>query len=592
MRYEAASLQEEDTRMIHKTHHTTPLAGEEHDPVRPHAWLLALRHNETTARYVAHVLAPPLIDVYIHGTTTAKEALNTDAIVRHLATWLGKPTALADAVWQALGHTIEHTAPETLEACIPEQVHALLCHPTANFTRVLTQALELPQRRLDELETLLGIGQAAGTTAPPRPALPLFQTRPVTPVATGGPMLSSAQALLRYDLWRKDDDGKPVYRRQFTQGRIIEHYITTADPTSQHPEALAGQAAWQIVEQFGIPTAYLHLVFAAYASAQPTPWQGLFRLQGSDLMKTLGMEKRTDITKTDKLREITKQAELLGGLGVWVVWSEGKRDLNVRTSRMWDVAVDARGHKDPGQAQAMPTEVMLTIRPGLWTEKFLNHEGLQAGIALRQFGYLAQETLKINPYHEELAAKLAVYLTIMSRLRTTYQVQTLLAAVESEETLRQALTHRQKRYMLKRRWDAALLTLHEHGWQIVFDPATYPMALRPDWALPEDISPHLRTLPSGYFPQLLAALITIAPPDPIPQLLATSRDLSPRTLPPPPQPQLNGAHVKKARETKGWRQKDLATLLGKSRQWVALIESGRRNIRPCDQGTLRTILGL
>src|SRR6266446_4336548 len=48
--------------------------------------------------------------------------------------------------------------------------------------------------------------------AAPSPELPLFQSRAVAPVATGGPMLSSAQALLRRDLWTKNNDGKPVYR--------------------------------------------------------------------------------------------------------------------------------------------------------------------------------------------------------------------------------------------------------------------------------------------------------------------------------------------------------------------------------------------
>jgi hypothetical protein len=47
---------------------------------------------------------------------------------------------------------------------------------------------------------------------------------------------------------------------------------------------LAEHAAWQIVEQCGIPTAYLHLVCAAHAATQPAPWQGLFRLQGRDLI--------------------------------------------------------------------------------------------------------------------------------------------------------------------------------------------------------------------------------------------------------------------------------------------------------------------
>src|SRR5262249_56051631 len=102
-------------------------------------------------------------------------------------------------------------------------------------------------------------------------------------------MFSSAQPLPRRDLWTKNDDGKPVYRRRFSQGRVIEHYITTADPTSQYPEALAGEAAWQIVEQFGIPTAYLHLLFAPHAAAQPSPCHPLFPPQPSAPLPPLRM---------------------------------------------------------------------------------------------------------------------------------------------------------------------------------------------------------------------------------------------------------------------------------------------------------------
>lgn len=440
--------------------------------------------------------------------------------------------------------------------------------------------------------------EAPAAPAPPRPLpvplpeLPLFQQRAVTPVATGGPMLSSAQALLRRDLWRNDAEDKPVFRRRFSHGRVIEHYITTADPSSQSPEALAGQAAWQIVEQFGIPTAYLHLVFAAHAAAQSAPWEGRFRLQGRDLMQTLGMAKRTDIAKADKLTELAKQAELLGSVGVWVVWREGKRDLNVRASRMWDVAIDVHGQQDPDGGAAAPTELLLTVRPGLWTEKFLNRAGRAAGLALRQFGYLAQATLRINPYQEELAAKLAVYLTIMSRLRATYRVGTLLEAVEPPTTLQQAAQHRQKRYKGKRRWDDALLTLHEHGWKIDFDPVTYPLTLWPDWALPETVPPHLRQLPRGYFQQLLAATLTLTPPDPIPHLLAAGLELPRRAAPSVPPVPLLGPEVRQAREAKGWSQHHLAALVGKSQQWIAFIERGQRKIPVQDQVTLRTLLDL
>ncbi len=430
----------------------------------------------------------------------------------------------------------------------------------------------------------------SGPRALPSPELPLFQHQAVTPVATGGPMLSSAQALLRRDLWTKNADGQPVYRRHFSQGRVIEHYITSADPTSQSPEALAEHAAWQIVEQFGIPTAYLHLVFAAHAATQSAAWQGRFRLQGSDLLKTLGMDKRTDVTKPEKLQELAKQAELLGSMGVWVVWREGKRDLTVRASRMWDVALDVHGPPDRETARTEPTEITLTVRPGLWTEKFLNRAGRDAGLALRQFGYLAQATLRINPYQEELAAKLAVYLTIMSRLRATYRVQTLLTAVESEAALHQAAQDRRRRYAFTRRWDHALLTLHEHGWQITFDPATYPLALRPDWAQPATTPAHLRQLPVGYWRLLLAARITLAPPEPIPALLATGTEPPARPTPPLAPSPLSGSQLRAAREGKGWSQRHLATLLGKSQTWVALVEQGHRQIHPRDQAQLHQLL--
>ena len=52
---------------------------------------------------------------------------------------------------------------------------------------------------------------------------------------------------------------------------------------------------------------------------------------------------------------------------------------------------------------------------------------------------------------------------------------------------------------------------------------TYPVALWPDWALPETMAPHLQQLPSGYFRLLLAATLTLTPPDPIPSLLGTGR---------------------------------------------------------------------
>jgi len=147
-----------------------------------------------------------------------------------------------------------------------------------------------------------------------------------------------------------------------------------------------------------------------------------------------------------------------------------------------------------------------------------------------------------------------------------------------------------------------LLTLHEQGWQFLFDDTTYPLALRPDWALPADTPTHLRQLPVDYWRLLLAGTLTCIPPEPIPSLLAAVGEedrpsarpktpSSPFALPPRP-PRLTGSEVRQARLATGWSQQELARQIGKSQQWVALIEQDKRTIQPQDQATLRTLLHL
>ncbi len=506
--------------------------------------------------------------------------------------------ALTPAAWVT---TVQDYVRTT--ACPLAQVAEIMRQETTALVHALTQALDLSQCTHAEIQALLHLRPIQRAEDRPHPLNPLFLSRSLAPVATGSPMLSSAQALLRQDLWRPDGENVPTFRRLFSQERVIEHYVTKADPTSRTVEALAGEAAWQIVQQFGLPTAFLHLVFAAYATEQVEPWRGLFELRGSDLLRTLGLERRTDVPRAEKLREVAHQAHLLSSLGVWVVWRESARDLSVQMSRMWEVALDLRGPVDPDRVLA-PTEVFLTVRPGLWTEKFLNAAGARAGTALRQFGYLAQATLRIDPYHQELAAKLAVYLTLMSRLRSTYRVQSLLETLEPTTALQEVTADFRRRYAYKRRWNEALLTLHDQGWHLTFHDDTYPAVLRPDWALPTDTRVHLRRLPNNYWQQLLAATLTFTPPEPLPALLAgageekRSAPAVPTRPPPPrrgptalPMP-LTGSQVRQARLTQGWSQQELARRVGKSQPWVALIEQDKRTMQPQEQATLRTLLNL
>ena len=172
-------------------------------------------------------------------------------------------------------------------------------------------------------------------------------------------------------------------------------------------------------------------------------------------------------------------------------WVEGKPkgnkvDASVSISPLWVIEVDFRGQMNifTGKVDD-PVEVYIAVRPGPWAEKWLNKMGAKAGIALHQFGWLAAEILKINPYHDELALKLAIHLTMASRIKMRdknqyeHKVGSLLEAVELEARINAARQLKREAYDLKQRWDNALKLLTSIGWRVIFDDSTYPDWLRP-----------------------------------------------------------------------------------------------------------------
>ncbi len=420
-----------------------------------------------------------------------------------------------------------------------------------------------------------------------------------TPAATSAPIVSSLKAQLRRDSWNKDSSGLAyfMHRAKSKSSNIIEHFITNPGDISLLP----WDEALQIIDKFGTNTAKLHLIFAAHTMRQEKPWESKFTLSGEDLIRELGWDKRTDIKKTQKLKEIAKLAFALGCLTIQATWVEG-RDKNkvscsVQTSRIWETYVDVRsGQLNLEQKIDEPTEIYVTIRPGLWTDAFLNKAGWEAKKALYQFGYLAQDVLKIDPYHDDLALRLGLHLTVESRFHIsgTYKVQTLLEALLPKIVIDEALEKFDKARKLTNRWNHALEVLSglKRAFQIEFDQGTYPEVLRPN-------SKNRR--PRGYFKQLLAAKITIHPPAPIPELIAAKTQLklvkfqsvlSPKNVSKSAttNTSITGNQIKVARKSKGWSQGQLAGFLAISQNLVSLIERDQRSINKKLRIKIRKIL--
>jgi DNA-binding transcriptional regulator YiaG len=458
-----------------------------------------------------------------------------------------------------------------------------------NATAIFKTLESLP---LTELERTLGFRE--NNEAEPVPVTESRLTNAILPIPTFAGIGSAALAQIRKDLWSKDDNGFAYFKHQAKGNpkNYIEHYISSPGDI----ELLPLEQAEQIIDKFGFNTVKLHLIFAAHTMNQPTPWSGKFSLKASDVIKYLGWDKRTDLPVHQKLNEIAKAAFVLDCLLVKSVWVEGRNkkggiNASTPTGRMWNVVVDPRGQLDTEGKVKKPEEVYITVQPGLIFHSFLNKAGSKLKEALYQFGYLAQSILRIDPYHDELALRLAIHLTMESRVHTsgTYRVETLLKHLLPHAKIDKARNDTRRGYDLKQRWDNALKLLNQLNWQIQFDKS-YPEWLQPGSKLKKPADARKMKI----IEWLLQAKITIHPPQPIPDLLAAK--VKPK-LPSSKQKKkitpvtgITSDQIRKARNAKGWSQRKLAGWLGVTQTLVGYWEKGKRTPSEAMEIKLRQIL--
>lgn len=466
--------------------------------------------------------------------------------------------------------------------------------------------LDLTGFSVEDVEKLLGI--RSPDTLATNPAL--FQSREIERVATGYPILTGAQALINSQ-W--EDGEYPYWKKPVGEG-FIQHNIVRQSPSTQQIELVPGKAAWEIIQQFGPEAAYVLLIFSSYATDSDEPWEQQIRLKGTDLVKLFGWDKRTDITLGQKLKKIGHLVELVCSLSVLISnINVGSNRYNVARGAMWlleeleyagQLALTVDSHQ-PGTMKyeaGDPDELYIKVRPGSWTEKFLNAKDLSGKESLCQYGYLAKSTLQINPYRQRLASKLAIFLTIMSRIRRDgrYEVGTLLERLEPKELMTAVEQSKQRRNGLITQWDNALLTLHELGWQIEFDAETYPDCIRPEWSLVDE-SGQSRIRPRNWLSVWLKAIIVIKPTSLIQEKLGAVRSPHAKqkmTLLPSNDDSfgrtrdITGAELMVALDAKGWSKAQLAKTLGVDRSLITRWIKGERVIQPKHQHQIQILLEL
>ncbi|MBD2772514.1 helix-turn-helix domain-containing protein [Iningainema tapete] len=456
---------------------------------------------------------------------------------------------------------------------------------------------------------------------------PLFTNKNDEMTATSAPIISATQAYLKHPDWSEYDNGSLYFQKPFGKGRYIEFYILHKQ--EHQPQYICNSAEHKILEQYGVMAARLHAVFATYAALQAQPWKQPFVLQGSELIKILKVYKSKKLTKSQKLKAIADLAVVVGTLGAVIHWYEGELNLCIKERcLLWIVSVQEYSQPNLFADSDELYEVIIRVQPGLWTYNFLNYQGEQSRTALYQYGFIPKQVFDIDPHRHKLASSLALYIIQNSRAHKSgiYTINSLLSNVMPSSDIEQALSDYRYGARLKETLEEALLILKDKvGIKIEFDDRTYPIWLRPSWAMPDELS-NLPTkqrnqqllgtkrLPDNYIQNSLfpAKLIFKLPPEIQRNLnkFKTSKTNPPKKnsqcqtknhpsstsastnelVETPPQasttpqiielPQtskLTGDIVRQARTAMHMNQRQLAQAIGMSQSWVRDIETEGRD---------------
>ncbi|MBD3881789.1 helix-turn-helix transcriptional regulator [Phormidium tenue FACHB-886] len=413
----------------------------------------------------------------------------------------------------------------------------------------------------------------------------LFSDRSSTRMASALPIWEASSILTQRGQlpWSNDPEGKLRYAREIGNGQGALHFWVTEDLEDEFPVPLAGAAALAVVDAFDIRAACMHLIYAAHATQFEKPWEQEFVIDDRQIEAYLGLKKRTDKNRQEKLALIEELAKQPCKITTYISYPrQGKvKGFTLEEGRLWHLMGTRYHYQQNLLGNKELVGITFILKAGLWARYFLNEEGHKTKSAYYQAGVLPQamlETVMSVWQHREGAARLMVWLLFKTQFsrQLPLTVQTLMEVAYGREKVEQAKRHSEFRKKLANTWDEDLLTLHDRGWKLQFEPTTYPLEIQPPGFGRENLQ-----RPRGFFDQLLAAqlwisleegLETVAPAElnkAVPQPLGYQSELS-----------LTGTQVKQLRMEKGWSQRKFAKLTGMSQGLISLIENEERVITP------------
>ena len=447
----------------------------------------------------------------------------------------------------------------------------------------------------------------------------IFLSGKTTPFASSMVIWEACNILAqRHQLpWQTDDAGQHYYHRPVHRGRGEMRFRLAVNPERETLTPMSEEQATAAIAQFDIRATCLHLIFAAYAVTIDCPWEDSFVLNDQHIERYLGLDKRKDLTKLDKLTLIKELVYQSCQLLVTLDWPrQGKvKSFTLNEHPIWHLLGTDYYFETDAQGDRHLIGLGFTIRAGIWAKHFLNKRDYRNQTAFYQYGTLPKSLLTevmSNWQQHEGAVRLLLWLLFKLRLGGDHRltVRTLLRIAYGEERLVEATTVRGAHKRLLRTFESDLETIYYYGLKPLFDPETYPADIQPLWAkvvdIPNDVDAALEfwvndanqsrsltdTAPRDKWQRLINARLsgfelseewqqTVRRRAPKRRRKQTqSTQLSP----------LSGSAIKAARQRQNFTQRALAEQLGKSQSWVRDVEKGRFNISPEDHVRLQQTL--
>ena len=416
-----------------------------------------------------------------------------------------------------------------------------------------------------------------------------------------------------------------ILSRPINAGKGEINFWITDKPNQPTPKGLKGLLALEKIQSLDLRSTCLHLIYAAYATTLERPWEQTFTINDRQIESYLGLDKRKDLSKVDKLQLIKNIAQQPCLILTEINWpNQGKiQAFFLKKDYLWRL-LEIKHHFQTDESGCKHLiGLTFTIQPGLWSRNFLNQNDAKQTTAFYQYSNLPQSLLNtVMTFWQQHPGAIRMMLWLLFKTRMGEEqriiVTTLMRVAYGNEKILKAISDRDERKRRLKTFENDLAVLDQYGLKPIFDEETYPPEIQPLWArladLPDDANEALdfwindghqdQSLtdhaPRGKWNRLMnARLLGFKLPSDWTKTKTRAekkRQQANKQLGKlankNEQLGFSGQDILTARKNQGWSQRELAERIGKSQSWIRDIENGRFQPKKEEQDLLQAILQL